>query len=311
MTKAERIIENVQRVIVGKEDLTKLLLTALLANGHVLLEDVPGTGKTMLAKSLARSVDLEFNRVQFTADLLPSDITGINYYNQKTGEFVLRKGPAFCNILLADEINRSTPRTQSALLECMEERQISIDGETLKLSRPFFVIATQNPVETAGTYQLPEAQIDRFMMKLSMGEPSAEEERMILDRFLTEQPLDSLAPVCTPEELKKMQNECKEVYMHPALRNYIVEICQKTREYPDVLCGASPRATLALSLAARAYAYIRNREFVVPEDIKKLAVPVLAHRLILTRGGTGKKRSLEVILKCLEQCVVPTEDWSR
>lgn len=222
--KAIEIMDNVSKVIVGKEDVTKLVLTSLIAGGHVLLEDVPGTGKTMLAKTVAKSVDAQFSRIQFTPDLLPSDVTGINYYNQKAGEFVFRKGPVFANILLADEINRATPRTQSALLECMEEHQVTVDSDTYRLEEPFLVIATQNPIETAGTYQLPEAQLDRFLMKICMGYPEKDGEIEILNRFLKASPLTSVESVCSKEEVLKMQQEAKEVYIHPSLMGYIVDI---------------------------------------------------------------------------------------
>lgn len=310
--KNEKIIairDNIQKVIIGKHENIDLVLTALLAGGHVLLDDVPGTGKTVLAKSLAKSVDAEFNRIQFTPDLLPSDVTGMNYYNQKESEFVLRKGPAFCNILLADEINRATPRTQSSLLECMEEGQITIDGETLPLKRPFFVIATQNPVETAGTYPLPEAQLDRFLIQISMGMPTPEEELQIMNRFLTETPLTELHSVCTVDELREMQEEYKKIYIHPELMNYMVQIIQATRTSAEIISGVSPRGTLALLRAVRAYAFIQGREYVVPEDIKVLCGPVLAHRLVFPRGSQGRAAGIKMMEKILNKIPVPTEDW--
>lgn len=310
--KNEKIIEirnNIQKVIIGKQENIDLVLTALLAGGHVLLDDVPGTGKTVLAKSLAKSVEAEFNRIQFTPDLLPSDVTGMNYYNQKESEFVLRKGPAFCNILLADEINRATPRTQSSLLECMEEGQITIDGETLPLKRPFFVIATQNPVETAGTYPLPEAQLDRFLIQISMGMPTPEEELQIMNRFLTETPLAELHAVCSVEELRQMQEAYKEVYIHPELMNYMVQIVQATRTSAEIISGVSPRGTLALLKAVRAYAFIQGRDYVVPEDIKTLCGPVLAHRLVFPRGSQGRAAGVKMMEKILNKIPVPTEDW--
>lgn len=307
--KLTEIRNNIQKVIIGKSENIDLILTALLAGGHVLLDDVPGTGKTVLSKSLAKSVDAEFNRIQFTPDLLPSDVTGMNYYNQKESAFVLRKGPAFCNILLADEINRATPRTQSSLLECMEERQITIDGETLQLNQPFFVIATQNPVETAGTYPLPEAQLDRFLIQISMGMPTPEEEIQIMNRFLTEAPLEKLDAVCTVEELVKMQEEYKKVFVHPELMNYMVQIIQATRTSAEIVSGVSPRGTLALLKAVRAYAFIQGREYVVPEDIKTLCGPVLAHRLVFPRGSQGREAGLKMMNKILNTIPVPTEDW--
>lgn len=306
-----KIRENIQKVIIGKSENIDLILTALLAGGHVLLDDVPGTGKTVLSKSLAKSVAAEFNRIQFTPDLLPSDVTGMNYYNQKESAFVLRKGPAFCNILLADEINRATPRTQSSLLECMEERQITIDGETMALERPFFVIATQNPVETAGTYPLPEAQLDRFLMQLSMGTPTPDEEIQIMKRFLVDAPLEKLDPVCTKDELIQMQEEYKNVFIHEELMNYIVKIVQATRQSAEIVSGVSPRGTLALLKAVRAYAFVQGRDYVVPEDIKTLCGPVLAHRLVFPRGSQGRAAGLRMMEKILGQIPVPTENWGR
>lgn len=305
------IRKNIEKVIIGKSENIDLILTALLAGGHVLLDDVPGTGKTVLSKSLAKSIDAAFNRIQFTPDLLPSDVTGMNYYNQEESTFVLRKGPAFCNILLADEINRATPRTQSSLLECMEERQITIDGETLPLNQPFFVIATQNPVETAGTYPLPEAQLDRFLMQLSMGLPTPEEELQIMNRFLMNTPLEELAPVCSVEDITVMQQEYKNVYIHPELMNYMVQIIQATRTSAEIVSGVSPRGTLALLKAVRAYAFIKGRDYVVPEDIKLLCPPVLAHRLVFPRGSQGRSAGLRMIEKIMNQIPVPTENWGR
>lgn len=305
------IRKNIEKVIIGKGENIDLILAALLAGGHVLLDDVPGTGKTVLSKSLAKSIDAEFNRIQFTPDLLPSDVTGMNYYNQKESTFVLRKGPAFCNILLADEINRATPRTQSSLLECMEEHQITIDGETLPLNQPFFVIATQNPVETAGTYPLPEAQLDRFLMQLSMGLPTPEEELQIMNRFLLDTPLEELSPVCSIDEIIAMQQEYKNVYIHPELMNYMVQIIQATRTSAEIVSGVSPRGTLALLKAVRAYAFIKGRDYVVPEDIKTLCPPVLAHRLVFPRGSQGRIAGLHMIEKIMNQIPVPTENWGR
>ncbi|MBN2239085.1 MAG: MoxR family ATPase [Dehalococcoidales bacterium] len=309
--KLTEIRNNIEKVIIGKETVIDLILTALLVNGHVLLDDVPGTGKTVLAKSLAKSIQAEFNRIQFTPDLLPSDITGVNYFNQKESCFVLRKGPAFCNILLADEINRATPRTQSSLLECMEERQITIDGDTLPLQQPFLVISTQNPVETAGTYPLPEAQLDRFLMQISMGTPTPEEELAIMHRFLTDAPLELLDPVCTIEELRELQEVYKHIYIHPELMEYIVQIVHATRNSDDIVAGVSPRGTLALLKAVRAYAFIQGRDFVVPEDIKTLCAPVLAHRLVFPRGSLGRVAGTKKIEKILDQIPVPTENWER
>lgn len=313
--KVKKIKENIASVIVGKDEVIDLILTSLVAGGHVLLEDVPGTGKTVMAKTLAGSIGGEFSRIQFTPDLLPSDVTGINFYNQKEGEFTLRKGPVFGNILLADEINRATPRTQSSLLECMEEHQVTIDGVTHKLSEPFIVLATQNPVETAGTFPLPEAQLDRFLMKLSMGLPTKDEEIAIMERFMGDtvgvSRVRRAEAVCSGEELVKMQQEASSVYVHKLILDYIAAIVEGTRKNSGVKLGVSPRGTLAMLRAARAYAYVSGREYVVPEDIKTLAVPVFAHRLVIMSsfaGDVGKKKAVEDIVAGI---AVPTEEWSR
>ena len=302
------IKENVAKVIIGKEHVTDLILTSLIAGGHVLLEDVPGTGKTVMAKSLAKSVGCDFSRIQFTPDLLPSDVTGINYFNQKEGEFVFRKGPVFTGILLADEINRATPRTQSSLLECMEEKQVTIDGETTKLEAPFFVIATENPVETAGTFPLPEAQLDRFLMQISMGEPTKEEEVAIMNRFLKDSPLESLDVVCTKEELLEMQKAYKDVFVHPLIMDYIADIVGATRNSDNIVMGVSPRGTLALLNTVRAYAMVKGRDYVTPEDVKELTEPVLAHRLVLQRG-LNAKGTAGVLADIVANVNVPTENW--
>ena len=302
---------NIGKVIVGKDETVELLLTALVCGGHVLLEDVPGTGKTVLAKSLSRSLDAEYRRIQFTPDLLPSDVTGLNYYNQKESDFVFRAGPVFTNILLADEINRATPRTQSSLLECMAERQITVDGVTRPLEAPFFVIATQNPIETAGTFPLPEAQLDRFLMMLSMGLPSREEEIAILDRFLTDDPLEKLSPVCTKQALLELQDCAKTVFVHPLLRGYLADIVQATRTSTSSVLGVSPRGTLALLNAVRAFAMLHGRGFVTPEDVKTLAVPVLAHRITLQHGVFDRKRGAALVEGILSQLPVPTETWDK
>lgn len=305
------IQKNIAAVIVGKEGIIKYLMTAMIAGGHVLLEDVPGTGKTKMAKSLARSIDAKFNRIQFTPDLLPSDITGLNIFNQKEGEFLFHEGPVFCNILLADEINRATPRTQSSLLECMEERQVTVDGVTRKLDEPFFVIATQNPIETAGTFPLPEAQLDRFFMQLSMGLPTAEEEQQIMNRFLRNDPLTDLQPVCTGGMLRDLQQSYQEIFIHPLLIEYIQKISAATRTASEVAFGVSPRGTLALLRASQAFALVNGREHVVPEDIKELAVSVLAHRLVLHGGVSGTAQNRRVMEKLLDQVPVPTERWEK
>ena len=301
---------NMAGVIVGKEKVTDYILTAMLASGHVLLEDVPGTGKTLIAKTLAKSVDAQFSRIQFTPDLVPSDVTGIHYYNQKAGEFVLRKGPVFANIVLADEINRATPRTQSSMLECMEERQVTIDDETLKLEEPFVVIATQNPIETAGTFSLPEAQLDRFMMKISMGYPDRDGELLMMNRFLSDNPAESIRPVCTKQDIIKMQDESQKVYIHPHLMEYIADIVRMTRELPEAAIGVSPRGTLTMLRAVRAYAYINSRDYVVPEDIRELAVPVLAHRIVLKSGAVMKDNRKAMVEAILDRCPLKTEDWN-
>ena len=311
----DKIKANVSSVIVGKDEIIKLILTSMLAGGHVLLEDVPGTGKTVMAKSLAKSMEAEFSRIQFTPDLLPSDVTGLNYYNQKAGEFTLRKGPVFANILLADEINRATPRTQSSLLECMEEHQVTIDGQTYKLNEPFIVIATQNPVETAGTFPLPEAQLDRFLMKLSMGLPSKEDEVAIMERFLndtvTVSKAKEITAVCTGADLVAMQNEAATIYVHKLLIEYIADIAQATRKASGVRLGVSPRGTLAMLRAVKAYAYINGRNYVIPEDIKALAVPVFAHRLVVSAGFAGESAKRKVMEEIIANVPVPTEEWSR
>ncbi|MBR4343091.1 MAG: MoxR family ATPase [Lachnospiraceae bacterium] len=303
-----RITENVGKVIVGKEETVKLMLTAMLADGHILLEDVPGTGKTKLAKSLAKSMNINFSRIQFTPDLLPSDITGINVFNRKENDFILRKGPVFTNILLADEINRATPRTQAGLLECMEERQVTIDGETLKLEAPFFVIATQNPIESAGTFPLPEAELDRFIMKLSVGLPDKEEEIDILNKYMGSDPLDTLEKVADAGELLRIRKGASEIKMHECIPEYIADIAAASRNHPEISLGISTRGSIALMRCAKAYAYISGRDFVVPDDVKEVAVPVLAHRIKL---GIGIGNPQKVIAGMMAGIKVPTEDFSK
>lgn len=304
---SERILTNIGKVIVGKEEKVKLLLTALAADGHVLLEDVPGTGKTKIAKSLAKSLAANYSRIQFTPDLLPSDITGLNIFDRQKNEFILRKGPVFTNILLADEINRATPRTQSGLLECMEERQVTIDGETYRLDKPFFVIATQNPVETAGTFPLPEAQLDRFMIKLSMGLPQREESLSILEKYMEADPLSTLEKVMTLDDLQKAKEDANKVYVHSCIREYIVNLIEEINNSQDVLMGVSPRGTLALLRCTKAYAYLQGRTFCTPDDVKAVAVYVLAHRILLEYGMGNAQVLVE---KLLSSIPVPTEDFS-
>lgn len=305
------IQENIGKVMIGSQTVVRLLLTAFIADGHVLIEDVPGMGKTVLAKSLAKSVEAKFSRIQFTPDLLPSDVTGLNYFNQKENEFIFSPGPAFCNILLADEINRATPRTQSSLLECMGERQITVDGKTMRLEALFFVIATQNPIETLGTYPLPEAQLDRFLMRISMDAPDKEQEKAILLRFMKDEPLETLGGVCTGADILELQRLAREIYVHPVLLDYIVALVQATRSWPNVEMGVSPRGSLALLRAVRAFALVRGGAYVVPEDIKAVAVPVLAHRIQLSGSAGLVAAQQQAVADVLASVPLPTEDWSK
>ena len=305
-TLAASLIHSISQVIVGKENETELVLTALLAGGHVLLEDVPGTGKTTLAKTLAKSLDCGFSRVQFTPDLLPADITGMRIFNQQSGSFSFVKGPVFTNILLADEINRATPRTQSALLECMEEKQVTEGGVTYALHAPFLVIATQNPVETQGTFPLPEAQLDRFMIKLSLGYPGSDEALAMMKRFLADAPLDSVSPVASGEKIEQAAKLIRTCAISEDVMRYMAALVEVARDESKVRLGPSPRALLALMRCAQALAAIRGRDFVIPDDVKALAVPVLAHRVIL-RGMHHELTGEAFIRDVLARVPAPTE----
>ena len=304
---AKKLQENIGKVIVGKGTQVELILTAMLAGGHVLLEDVPGTGKTTMAKALAKSLSCAFSRIQFTPDLLPSDITGLRIYNQKEGVFTFIKGPAFTNILLADEINRATPRTQSALLECMEERQITEGGVTYQLTDPFLVIATQNPVETQGTFPLPEAQLDRFLMQLSLGYPTQDEAVFLLQRFIHDQPLAQIEPVAQAEQINEAAQLCKQCAVSEDVMRYMAALCEAARDPAKVRLGPSPRALLALMRCAQALAAIRGRDYVIPDDVKELAVPVLAHRIEM-RTISYQNNSKSFLQGLLGTVPAPTEN---
>jgi len=304
-----RISDNIQKVIVGKREVIELTMVALLCEGHILIEDVPGIGKTMLAKAIARSIGCTFRRIQFTPDLLPSDVTGISFFNQKNQEFEFRPGPIMAQVVLADEINRATPRTQSALLEAMQEQQLTIDGETHSLPRPFIVLATQNPIELEGTFPLPEAQIDRFLIQLGLGYPSEEEENDILLRFEREDPLETLGPVVDAAVLLEMQRQVRTIRVEESVRRYIVQVARSTREHPAVELGVSPRGTLSLYKTAQALAAIEGREYVIPDDVKRLAPYVLTHRIIISpqtrlRGRTPE----EVMMEIVDSVPVPVEE---
>jgi MoxR-like ATPase len=302
----DRIIENISRVIVGKDQAIELLLVGLLAEGHVLLEDVPGVAKTLLAKSLAKSIGGLFNRVQFTPDLLPADITGFNVYDQKTSRFSFHPGPVITNVLLADEINRTIPRTQSSLLECMEERQVTVDGKTHPLPAPFLVMATQNPIELEGTFPLPEAQLDRFLLKTQLGYPDKKEEIRILERFQEIDPFPLLQPVATPEDITELQKARRRIHVSQPIREYIADIVCATRDDEAIQFGASPRASLGLMRAGQALATLRGRKYVLPDDIKYLAHPVLTHRLILSEDERLKGNSTDhLIEKLINRIPVP------
>ncbi|MCL2397060.1 MAG: MoxR family ATPase [Defluviitaleaceae bacterium] len=304
------VVTNIETVILGKAGEIKLVLAALLAGGHVLLEDVPGTGKTVLAKSLARSFDCDFSRVQFTPDLLPSELTGINFFSPKTGDFTFREGSLFSNIILADEINRATPRTQSGLLESMEERQITVDGTTYQLPAPYFVIATQNPVETQGTFPLPEAQMDRFLLQLNLGYPIKEDSVEILKRFVSGEPLKEIKAVCSSQTLLELQKAVKDVYIHEDIYKYIVDLAQGTRTHEGVALGISTRGILALAKMAQAYCAINGRGFVTPQDVLYLVPYVFPHRIVL-KGGVRNRQSavLSMLDEIIANTTAPVEDW--
>jgi MoxR-like ATPase len=303
-----KLSDNIQKVIVGKDEIIDLTLIAMLCEGHLLLEDVPGTGKTTLAKTMARSLGCSFQRIQFTPDLLPSDVTGIYYYNQKVQEFEFRPGPIFSQVLLADEINRATPRTQSALLEAMQERQSTVDVATHQLPRPFLVLATQNPIELEGTFPLPEAQLDRFLMKIALGYPTLEDENSILLRFERVDPLDELESVVNPATIIEMQAQVREIRVEASVRNYIVSVCRATRSHSEIELGASPRATMALYRTCQALAAIRGREYVLPDDVKTMAPFVLTHRLIIAAQTRMRGRQPEDIIRdVVGTVVVPVE----
>ncbi|MCY4437838.1 MAG: MoxR family ATPase [Chloroflexi bacterium] len=303
---AERVIENVERVIIGKHAEVELSLIALLCGGHVLVEDVPGVGKTSLAKAVARSIGCSFKRLQFTPDMLPSDITGVFIYNQKTNEFEFRPGPIMAQIVLADEINRATPKTQSALLEAMEEHNVTVEGQTFPLPKPFLVLATQNPIEYEGTFPLPEAQLDRFLMRIELGYPRRADEMTVLETQQRAQPLDEISQVVEVRELVEMQQRTREVYVDRLVREYIVELVNATRQHPDVYLGASPRGSLALDHTAQARATLMGRDYATPDDVKYMAVPTLAHRLIVSPGaGVRNTSTNDVVLELLESVPVP------
>jgi MoxR-like ATPase len=304
----DRIIDNVQQVIIGKRETVELLLTAILCEGHALLEDVPGTGKTTLARALSASLGCSFRRIQFTPDLLPSDVTGLNWFNQKKQEFEFRAGPVMSQILLADEINRATPRTQSALLEAMQERQVTIDGISHPLPRPFLVLATQNPVELEGTFPLPEAQVDRFLVHIHIGYPNQEEENAMLERFRIDDPMQTLKPVVSQEELLQLQQERKTIRVEASIRDYIVRISESTRANVDISLGASPRATLALYQVSQAWAALQGRDYVLPDDVKHITPHVLSHRLIIAPHAQLRGRNVqELIADIVGSVAVPVE----
>lgn len=309
---AERVIANIEKVIVGKRTTVEYAVVCLLCQGHLLIEDVPGVGKTMLARSLARSLGCTFSRIQFTPDMLPSDVTGVSIYNQVKREFEFRPGPVMSQIVLADEINRATPKTQAALLEAMEERQVTVDGVTRPLPRPFMVLATQNPIEYEGTFPLPEAQLDRFLMRIRLGYPSQEDEIQVLERQQYRHPIDDLEQMVSVEELTSMQEAVKGVYAAPLIKRYIVNLARMTREHPDVYLGVSPRGSLALYRTAQALAAMRGRDYILPDDVKALVVPTFAHRLILSPAARLRDLDAEQIVnEIISSVPVPGGDLSQ
>ncbi|WP_404351605.1 MoxR family ATPase [Sutcliffiella horikoshii] len=304
----QHLKQEMSKVIIGKDEVVELLFISLLNKGHVLLESVPGTGKTMLAKSFAKTMDASFKRIQFTPDVLPSDVTGIQFFNPKEQNFELRPGPIMTNILLADEINRATPRTQSSLLEVMEERQVTIDGETLSIPGPFMVLATQNPIESQqGTFPLPEAQMDRFFIQIDLGYPTKEEEKEIMNKYRLGEPIKQMTSFFSKEEVMELQEQVKQVKVSSVVEDYILEIVQMTRNHEEIELGVSPRGTLALMRAAQGAAFVNGREYVTPEDVKKMAPYVLSHRLVLTMEGSLKKTNKQVVTEVLARVVVPVE----
>lgn len=308
-TFAEKVVANIEKVIVGKRSTVEIALVSLLCQGHLLIEDVPGVGKTVLARSLARSLGCSFSRIQFTPDMLPSDVTGVSIFNQVSREFEFRPGPVMAQIVLADEINRATPKTQAALLEAMEERTVTVDGVTHKLPRPFMVLATQNPIEYEGTFPLPEAQLDRFLVRVRLGYPLPEDEVEVLDRQQYRHPLEDLAQIVTAEELTEMQEAVKSVYVAPQMKRYIISLARQTREHPEVYLGASPRGSLALYRTSQALAAIQGRDYVLPDDVKALVVPTFGHRLIL--GPAARLRDIdadEIVLEIRNSVPVPGGD---
>ena len=302
-TTAQRIVDNVEKVIIGKHDEVQLALIALLCQGHVLIDDVPGVGKTMLAKAIAKSLGCSFKRIQFTPDMMPSDVTGVSFYDQSTGRFEFRPGPVMANIVLTDEINRATPKTQSALLEAMEEHQVTVDGVTHPLERPFLVLATQNPIEYEGTFPLPEAQLDRFLMRISLGYPSPSDEIRILEAQQYVHPIESVDQVVGASELVEVQESIKAVYVHDAIKEYVVSIVGATRGHPDVYLGSSPRGALALYRTSQARSALLGRDYVIPDDVKVLAEPTLAHRLIVNPAAKIREVDPRTVIKELLQAV--------